>query len=290
MRTCLTQVGEHPPALFGGSGYSPIYARRRPPVIDLRHLTDGEDQVGITPQEQLLQATHLPPAPLLRRAKDSLLEPLHRVVGGGPVDAGPAACLIALDRGRVRQRVYLLVQSCRFGPVCFTSATASEKSAPFQVGYFHALMALSGLLRTPLGGAGGAAWTEMPSSSGRAAPRPCRRWCAARAQPARCRRCRRRRGRSRPGSLDAVAARCSRSRRCDPSSCRRTGQRCPVALTIDPRDTLLRWGECLQQPHSHLRRLPCLLLSYSATSTGAQPGEKRMIAGQSSAPPSGPAG
>ena len=31
------------------------------------------------------------------------------------------------------------------GPFAFTFTTASEKSAPFQVGYFHALMALSGL-------------------------------------------------------------------------------------------------------------------------------------------------
>src|SRR2546428_12865190 len=71
MRTCLAKIGEQPPALLGSGGHSPIYARRGPPVIDLRHLTDGEDQVGITPQEQLLQATHLPPVPLLRRAKRS---------------------------------------------------------------------------------------------------------------------------------------------------------------------------------------------------------------------------
>src|SRR3989442_5842082 len=133
----LTQVGEQPPALLCSGGYSPIYARRRPPVIDLRHLTNGEDQVGITPQEQLLQAAYLPPVPLLRRAEDPLLEPLHHVDGSCPVDAGPAAFLLALDCGRPCHGVYLLVQSCRFGSGCFVSATASEKSAPFQVGYFH---------------------------------------------------------------------------------------------------------------------------------------------------------
>ncbi len=42
---------------------------------------------------------------------------------------------------------------------------------------------------------------------------------------------------------DAAAARCSRSRRCDPRSCRRTGQTGPIALTIDPRDTLLGEAE-----------------------------------------------
>src|SRR6266568_5127536 len=149
----LTQVGEQPPALLCSGGYSPIYARRRSSVIDLRDLTDGEDQVGITPQEQLLQAAHLSPVPLLRRAKDPLLEPLHHAVGCGPVDAGPSAFLLALDRGRVCHGVYLLVQSCRFGSVCFISATASEKSAPFQVGYFHAMMALFSLFfrdRRPL--------------------------------------------------------------------------------------------------------------------------------------------
>src|SRR5207249_3103283 len=118
-------------SLFGGSGYPTIHARRRPPVIDLRHLTNGQDQVGITPQEQLLQAAHLPPVPLLRRAKDPLLEPLHRVSGARPVDTGPIACSVVLERGRVLHGVYLLVQSCRFGSVCFTFTTASEKSAPF---------------------------------------------------------------------------------------------------------------------------------------------------------------
>src|SRR2546430_13455298 len=82
MQPCLAEIVEQPPALLGGGGYSPIYAWRRASVIDLRHLTNGQDQVGITPQEQLLQVAHLPPAPLLRRAKDPLLEPLHRVVGG----------------------------------------------------------------------------------------------------------------------------------------------------------------------------------------------------------------
>src|SRR5260370_30365099 len=145
MRTCLAQVVEQSPSLFGGGGYPSIYARRRTPVIDLRHLTNGEDQVGITPQEQLLQTTHLLPVPLLRRAEDPLLEPLHQAVGCGPVDAGPVACPMALDRGRVHPGVYLLVQSCRVGSVCFISTSASEKSAPFQVGYFHQVIALFGL-------------------------------------------------------------------------------------------------------------------------------------------------
>ena len=109
MRTLLAQVGEQPPALCCGGCYPTVHARRRPPVIDLRHLTDREDQVGITPQEQLLQVTHLPPAPLLRRAEDPLLEPLHHAGGSGPVDAGPAVSFVALDRGRLRDGVYLLV-------------------------------------------------------------------------------------------------------------------------------------------------------------------------------------
>src|SRR5262249_24985676 len=49
MRACLAQVGEQPPTLLGGGGYPPIHARRRTPIVDLRHFTDGEDQVGITP-------------------------------------------------------------------------------------------------------------------------------------------------------------------------------------------------------------------------------------------------
>src|SRR6266513_3614034 len=89
MWTCLAQVVEQSPSLFGGGGHPSIYARRRTPIIDLRHLTNGEDQVGITPQKQLLQVMYLSPAPLLRRAEDPLLEPLHRLVGGGPVDAAP---------------------------------------------------------------------------------------------------------------------------------------------------------------------------------------------------------
>src|SRR6266851_2077964 len=145
MRSRLAQIGEQSPSLYCGGGYPTIHARRRPPVIDLRDLTNGEDQVGITPQEQLLQAAHLPPAPLLRRAENPLLEPLHHLGGSRPVDAGPPTDRVALDRGRVRHSVYLLVQSCRFGSVHFTSATASEKSAPFQVGYFHQTMVLSGL-------------------------------------------------------------------------------------------------------------------------------------------------
>src|SRR5947209_20385501 len=108
MRTSLAQVGEQPPSLFSGGCYPTVHARRRPPVIDLRHLTNGEDQVGITPQEQLLQAAHLPPVPLLRRVEDPLLEPLHHAGGRGPVDAGPAVSLMALDRGRLRDGVYLL--------------------------------------------------------------------------------------------------------------------------------------------------------------------------------------
>ena len=120
MWTCLAQVVEQSPSLFGGGGHPSIYARRRTPIIDLRHLTNGEDQVGITPQKQLLQVMYLSPAPLLRRAEDPLLEPLHRVVGGGPVDAGPSAFVLVLDRGRVRQ-----------ASTCLSRVVASDPFASF---------------------------------------------------------------------------------------------------------------------------------------------------------------
>lgn len=71
------ELAHQPHALGSGFDHLAVHARRAASGIDLRDLANAQNQVRITPQQELLKVADLLPLLLLRRTQDPLPQVRH---------------------------------------------------------------------------------------------------------------------------------------------------------------------------------------------------------------------
>src|SRR5947209_5333536 len=90
MSEVYLELAHQPHAPGGGVDHLAVHARRAASGIDLRDLSNAQNHVRITPQQELLKVADLLPLLLLRCAEDPLPQVRHLTIRLNPVDAGPS--------------------------------------------------------------------------------------------------------------------------------------------------------------------------------------------------------
>ena len=83
------ELAHQPHTLGSGFDHLAVHARRAASGIDLRNLSNAQNVVRRTPQQELLQVADLLPLLPLRCTEDPLPQVRHLTSGPSPVDAGP---------------------------------------------------------------------------------------------------------------------------------------------------------------------------------------------------------